>query len=280
MNSATPAATDVTSQFGTYSLRKRHMQLLGWAQSMPASWLGRRAALLLRKIVLSGEYRAVDAVVDGLKFRLYMRDNVSERKFLFMPQFFDRSERALMKERLHDGSVFVDIGANAGIYTMTAAALVGDRGRVLSVEPNPAVLDRLKFNTALNSFNARVTVEQSCVGDSEGMVELTLDDTNLGGSSLVTERSTRKISVACYPLITILGKCGITRIDGLKIDIEGAEDMALIPFFAEAPESLLPGFIILENSPKDWRQDLPDALRKAGYRLLETTRMNMVWIRN
>lgn len=278
MNSA-PAATDVTSPFGTYSLRKRHMQLLGWAQSMPASWLGRRAALLLRKIVLSGEYRAVDAVVDGLKFRLYMRDNVSERKFLFMPQFFDRSERALMKERLSNGSGFVDIGANAGIYTMTAAALVGDRGRVLSVEPNPAVLDRLKFNTALNGFNARVTVEQSCVGDSEGMVELTLDDTNLGGSSLVTERSSRKISVPCYPLLTILGKSGITHIDGLKIDIEGAEDMALIPFFAAAPESLFPGFIILENSPKDWRQDLPDALRKAGYRLLETTRMNMVWIR-
>ncbi|HYD18288.1 MAG TPA: FkbM family methyltransferase [Patescibacteria group bacterium] len=270
---------DTTAPFGTYALKNRDAQLLRWAQGMPASWLGRRAALILRKAVLAGRHKVIDAVVQGVKYRLYMTDNVSERKFLFLPQFFDRFERELLKSRLGYGSTFVDIGANAGIYTMTAAYCVGSGGRVLSVEPNPAVLDRLRFNLALNEFESRVTVEASCVSDAEGVVELTLDDTNLGGSSLVATRSAKKIPVACAPLLTILKRHNIQKIDALKIDIEGAEDKALIPYFRDQQPQYYPALIILENSPTQWAEDLPAALRAAGYTLLQTTRMNMVWER-
>ena len=270
---------DVTSPFGTYTLNKREAQLLRWAQTMPVSWLGRRAALILRKSVLIRKHVIVDAQADGLKFRLYMQDNVSERKFLFLPQFFDRYERDLMKRSLHEGSVFIDIGANAGIYTMTAAALVGETGRVLAIEPNPAVLDRLKFNMALNGFERRILVEQACVSDAEGTVDLMLDDSNLGGSSLVTDRQGHKISVPAYPLLSILKKYQLTHIDALKIDIEGAEDMALVPFLEAAPKELYPRFMILENSEKHWKKDLQGTLKAAGYFLIETTRMNLVWER-
>jgi FkbM family methyltransferase len=271
--------SDFISPFGQYALKKRDAQLLRWAQGMPVSWLGRRAALVLRRQVLSGGHATVDATVDGLKMRLYMKDNVSERKFLFMPQFFDSFERALLKKELPAGGVFVDIGANAGIYTLTAAACVGSSGHVLSIEPNPVVLDRLKFNMTLNGFEHCVQVEQSCVSDAEGVVELTLDDTNLGGSSLVAGRGQKKISVSAYPLKDILAKHNLTRIDALKIDIEGAEDKALIPFFVGAPPALFPRLLILENSAGQWQQDLPGALHKAGYALLKETRMNFVFKR-
>jgi FkbM family methyltransferase len=270
---------DISSPFGKYFLNRREQQLLRWAQHMPVSWLGRRAALILRKSVLVNGHVIVDAVAEGLKFRLYMRDNVSERKFLFMPQFFDRFERDLLKKRLREGAVFIDIGANAGIYTMTAAACVGETGRVLAIEPNPAVLDRLKFNLTLNGFERRVLVEPSCVSDTEGMVTLTLDDTNLGGSSLVAARSEKTLEVACYPLLMVLKKHGIEKIDALKIDIEGAEDLALAPFLESAPKDLLPRIMIIENSRRQWRRDLEGALKAAGYLLIETTRMNMVWER-
>ena len=268
---------DVTSPFGTYKLNKRKDQFLRWGQGMPVSWLGRRAALLLRRAVLEKKITTVDAVVDGLKLRLYMQDNVSERKFLFMPQFFDRYERNLIKNSGPAGGTFVDSGAKAGIYPLTAAAAVGANGRVLAIEPNPAVLDRLKYNLALNNFTARVIVEQACVSDHAGTVELTLDDTNLGGSSLVETRSAKTLSVACYPLLAILQKYQLAHIDALKIDIEGAEDMALIPFLTAAPPQLLPRFIILENSKDSWKKDLQGTLKSAGYSLIETTRMNLVW---
>ncbi len=247
------------------------------AQSMPVNWFGRRAALLCRKVVLKQDYKIVDAQVDGLKLRLYMTDNVSERKFLFLPQFFDRFERQTLKEHLSQGDIFVDVGANAGIYTLTAAALVGAAGQVLSIEPNPVVLERLTFNMALNDFQPQMRIEQAGVSDADGVFDLVFDEGNLGGSSLVNIRSDRKISVRCMPLLSIVQKHGLPRIDAMKVDIEGAEDQALIPFFADAPSHLHPKILIIEHSPWDWKQDLPAALRAAGYDLMRVTRMNMVW---
>ncbi|MDD9900238.1 MAG: FkbM family methyltransferase [Alphaproteobacteria bacterium] len=270
-------ATDTKNSYGRYALKPTAQRILKTAQRMPVSWAGRRGALILRKIVLLSGVGVVDAPVDGLNLRLYMQDNVSERKFLFMPQFFDRFERDLLKEKLQDGDTFIDIGANAGIYTMTAAAAVGDTGRVISIEPNPAVLERLIFNAKLNGFENRITTVQAGVSDTKGTFDLTLDTTNLGGSSLVAARSDKTISVSCYPLLDILNDANVTTIRALKIDIEGAEDKALIPFFASAPKALLPQYIILENSNNQWQADLPASLQNAGYARLQKTRMNTVW---
>lgn len=269
----------MVGDFGRHALKPLQQRLLRCAQSAPANWLGRRAALILRKIVLLTGQPVIDAEVDGLKLRLYMTDNVSERKFLFMPQFFDAYERGLMKKLLKEGSTFVDIGANAGIYTMTAAALVGASGRVLSIEPNPKVLERLSFNAALNGFESRITIEQAGVSDTAGSFALTLDASNLGGSSLVLARGGDKIDVRCDTLLSIVTKNGLRKINAIKIDIEGAEDKALIPFFRDAPKELYPKLLILENAEKDWKEDLPGKLTRAGYVLLKTTRMNQVWER-
>lgn len=271
--------TDTSSIFGTYAPGFAARKLIKAAQKMPVNWFGRRGALFLRKAVLLQGYTTIDAKVEGLLLRLYLNDNVSERKFLFLPQFFDHVERNLMRTRLKKGDVFVDVGANAGIYTMTAAACVGTEGRVLSIEPNPAVLERLSFNARLNKFESRIVVEQSGVSDQAGQFDLVLDETNLGGSSLVAVRSDQKITVLCYPLLDVLKKHAITRVRGMKVDIEGAEDKALIPFLRDAPASLYPDFIILEKSDGDWKQDLNAALMGAGYTKSATTRMNHVWER-
>ncbi|MBI1214733.1 MAG: FkbM family methyltransferase [Alphaproteobacteria bacterium] len=272
--------TDTQSPFGAYAPGSMASALIRKAQSMPVSWLGRRSALFIRKAVLKTSPAPVmDVTVEGLKLRLYMNDNVSERKFLFMPQFFDKQERDLIRAKLPADGVFVDIGANAGIYTMTAAARLTAGGRVLAVEPNPAVLTRLKFNAALNGFEDRIRIEQACVAGEAGTIDLVLDDTNLGGSSIALRRSSHKITVDAWPLAEILKRHGISHVDMLKIDVEGAEDIALIPFLTAAPRDMLPAHIILENSPAEWKQDLKGALEKAGYALKATTRMNMIWQR-
>lgn len=139
------------------------------------------------------------------------------------------------------------------------------------------VLSRLLFNAQINGFEKRIALEPSGISDTEGQFDLTLDDSNLGGSSLVTSRSDRKISVRCYKLLSIAEKYHLRKINALKIDIEGAEDKALIPFFAEAPRGIYPKLIILENSPHHWEKDLPGTLAKTGYRLIRTTKMNQVW---
>ena len=273
-----------TNDFGKYSLTGWRARLLNLAQTMPATWLGKRLALICRKLVLKNGPAIIDSTIDQIHFRLHMRDNVSERKFLFLPQFFDVYERKLLNQHLGSNSVFVDIGANAGIYTLTAAA----RGaKVLAVEPNPAVLERLYFNLVANDLSEKVATVQKGVANTTGSFELKLDPDNLGGSSLLTRNSvtkssdTRKnaasLTINCDLLENILLHAGINSIDILKIDIEGAEDQALIPFFETASKSLYPQFFIIENSEQQWQHDLPALFESHDYQRIKRTRMNSIW---
>lgn len=262
------------SAYGAYALNGFSAVLLSCAQKMPVNGFGRKSALILRKIVRLCGHKVIDAEVEGVKMRFHTEDNVSERKFLFMPQFYDVRERALIAAELSPESVFVDIGANAGIYSLWAAKY---GARVISVEPNPVVMGRLKFNAAVNGFEGRIAPVQAAVSDSEGVFDLVLDASNLGGSSLVAGAG-EKISVPCRTLLSLLREQGVEKTDMLKIDVEGAEDKALLPFFQSAPQSLWPRWVIIENSGK-WPVDLYGALEGRGYKRHLATRMNVIFSR-
>ena len=71
---------------------------------------------------------------------------------------------------------------------------------------------------------------------------------------------TRPMSPLCRlkyrPLLEVLIQESITRIDALKIDVEGAEERILIPFFNEAEKSLWPKLLIIEDARTSWRNGL------------------------
>ena len=54
---------------------------------------------------------------------------------------------------LGEGDVFVDIGANIGYFTSLAASIVGERGRVLAIEPGASNTKFLMLNKQINAFN-------------------------------------------------------------------------------------------------------------------------------
>lgn len=65
--------------------------------------------------------------------------------------------------------------------------------------------------------------------------------------------------------MAILRDAGITRIDALKIDVEGVEDEVLMPFLAEASSNLLPRLIIIEDGSSGWKSDVFGRLAERGY---------------
>ena len=84
----------------------------------------------------------------------------------------------------------------------------------------------------------------------------------------------------CRPLLEVLIQESITRIDALKIDVEGAEDRILIPFFNEAEESLWPKLLIIEDARTSWRNGLFSTLSKYGYAVAARTRLNVMMRRS
>jgi FkbM family methyltransferase len=267
--------------YGHYALTETQRRLLAFAQSRKANWLGRRLALLARRLVLSGRTQPIDAETEGFRLRVHVSDNISERKFLFMPRFCDVDERRYLVEHLTPGGVFLDIGANAGIYTLTVArayAKLG-AGTVLAVEANPIMQSRLAFNIGLNTLEAHVEIVPIALSSRDGEVAFSISNDNLGESGLLATGG-RNIRVPCMTLASLLEAHGVERLDGMKIDVEGMEDVILSPYLAKADEAQLPRFIIIEDSTRRWHLDLLGEFAAKGYRVIARRKMNLILSRD
>jgi FkbM family methyltransferase len=247
-------------------------------------------APMVRKIAVKMCSLPMDLTVGGVSLRCNFYDNYSEKKFVFTPWRYDLEERRLLRRELPKDGVFVDIGTNIGLYTIAAAKALGAGGRVLSFEPNPHTMKRLKLNLDANfpaGSGPKISLLNVGVADKDSEFELQVDSSNLGASSIAARNrsrdpaiATRKsVTVRCRPLLDVLSEQGVESIDVLKIDIEGAEDIALAPYLSNAPDSRLARVIIIENSAELWSCDLFAMMEGRGYKLRFRNRMNSVYSR-
>jgi len=250
-------------------------------RALPQSWAGRRLAMALRHVALGFMKREpVDLETFGIRMRLYPYNNICEKRILFTPQYFDPQELELLEKRITDGFTFVDIGANVGWYSLFVASRAGASARVLALEPQPEIFDRLTYNIRLNPFGT-VKAVACAVADKTGELTLFLDRRNRGESSvkIVGSSPSDTLRVPAVTLLDLLQREGFARVDAVKLDVEGAEDLILAPFFRDAPVSLHPSLLILEDGRDKWQTDLPVLLEQHGYRLVLQTRLNLVYER-
>lgn len=264
--------------FGRYEPSPLQARILRMTRRVPGSWLGRRAAMLLRRVALMSIRHPVDDVIYGQKMRLYPFNNVCEKRALFTPQFFDPVERAILSGCLKEESVFVDVGANIGLYSLFVAGLTPSV-RVLAIEPQPDLFARLTYNVAQNE-TGRIKALCCALSDKEGEMTLFISEDNRGESSIkiMDERagSGNAIRVPAKTLLGVARQEGLKRIDALKIDVEGAEDLVIAPFLRDAPEEMLPGLVILGNSRSRWQVDIVAMMEERGYHVLATPKSNIV----
>src|SRR5689334_12819537 len=173
--------------FGCYAPSLLQSWLIGIGGKLPRSWAGRRAASLIRSVLKRYSGRPIDLVRLGSRMRLYPSSNASEKRLMATPQFFDAVEMALLEERLAPGFVFLDIGANAGAYTLFVANRVGRSSRIIAVEPHPTALARLNCNLALNAIDWAKVVP-AALSDHNGSVSLYVNTRNIGSSSVLSGR--------------------------------------------------------------------------------------------
>jgi FkbM family methyltransferase len=275
-------ATTQTDGYGTYAPKGMVQTILNWTRNAGEGWLSRRVAFALRRIAISRlGGKPVDIEALGAKMRLFPYQNVCEKRILFTPQFFDPAELAALKSRMCDGFVFLDIGANIGGYSLFVSAHAGPTARVLAFEPQPDIYERLVYNLRLNPFPT-VKALACAVADKDGELTLFIDPNNKGESSVKVMSGVTtagSIKVPSKKLLTLLEEQGFDRVDAAKLDTEGAEDIILETFFAEAPEQLWPRLLIMERGGNRWHIDLPALLVAKGYKVLEETRNNVIYER-
>lgn len=122
------------------------------------------------------------------------------------------------------GGVVVDGGANVGLFALTAAAAVGPRGRVIAIEAAPATARILRRNAEINA-GLRIDVEEVALADREGEISFTAFEAGSGLSSFAPADGGEVITVRTTTLDRLVAGSG--RVDVVKLDLEGAELLAL-----------------------------------------------------
>lgn len=265
--------------FGTFAPTPWQARLIGATRGLPDGWFARRLAYLLRRIVIMLLRHPLDVEVFGQRMRLSPFHNVCEKRVLFTPQYFDPAERAELERRITDDMVFVDVGANVGVYALFAAGRAGPGARILAIEPQPMIFERLAFNIALNP-GVMIKAISCALADRDGAITLFVDAENRGESSIKilgwTGETGQSVQVPACTLMTLARQEGLDHIDALKIDVEGAEDLILKPFLEAAPDALLPGLVIVGRAEASWQSDCVALLGARGYRTVLKTKLNVV----
>lgn len=170
--------------FGAHAPGAALLRIVRATRACGPGWAGMRRAFALRAV---GQRMVGDGAVDiealGARMRLHPADNVVEKRLLYTPQYFDPAERALLAARARPDLVFLDIGANVGPYALEAARLSGPTARIVAVEAQREIYERLVFNIRQNAF-ATVKAIECALADREAQVTLFLDPRNRARASI------------------------------------------------------------------------------------------------
>jgi FkbM family methyltransferase len=193
----------------------------------------RQCKLKLREarwsIFLAGRSRSL--LMDlkpGLKIRLF---GDSELCRLIYYRSFEANERDFLIRFLRSGDVFIDVGANIGLFTLIAAKCVGPRGRVVAFEPTASTYDRLAGNVYMNGF-ANVDCIKLALSDARGRLRLARASGGFDAWNSLAEpamgRSCESEEVEVVEWDDYAKERGLAgAVTMMKIDVEGWESRVL-----------------------------------------------------
>jgi len=216
-----------------------------------------------------------------LIFELDLNDTIQRHIFF---ELYDRDDLDLLKSLLTEGDVVFDIGGNVGLYTIALAKTVGPSGKVHVFEPIPENILAIHRNVGLNHFENRVIENSVAVTDSETTLELHLPSSrdNTGWASIVSTPSRNSsIKVEAMNLDTYVQRNEIRKIKLIKIDIEGAELLALHGMSTILSDDDPPMIYFEINSPLLEKQkiesnDIKQYLARFGYKLYKLKQKTLI----
>lgn len=173
---------------------------------------------------------------------------------------FEQDKQVLFSTLVRPGQTVLDIGANVGFYTLLAAELVGNSGRVVSFEPLPRNQHYLREHVRLNGLT-NVTLIEAAVADREGRASFASADAPEMGR--LSDEGQLEVEVVSLDGAIAAGRVPVP--DLMKIDVEGAEARVL-----EGARNLLATrrpTILLATHGAEVHRRCCDLLREAGYEL-------------
>jgi FkbM family methyltransferase len=226
---------------------------------------------IVRKLAMRGifENKTLIQTSDDFLIHVNKTDGISWR--IYFTGFHERNIGALIKENLKEGDVFVDVGANIGYFTIMAAKVVGQVGRVIAFEASPNTTKLLEKNLNANQLK-NVDVRNIAISQEHGKVKIyNSGAAHIGqGSILETRGGSVEAEVTSMPLNADTIGVDVSRIRLIKIDVEGAEKFVVAGMVGLLNDPKFNGDIILEIAPEDLDVSVEEFLKpftSRGYKI-------------
>lgn len=207
-----------------YLLKSAVKPLIG--KGLGDLWLAKSVYGELTKLLMPEQAKIVD--IEGFK----MRVNTDKRgldgmtTLIVTSHTYEPMTTKVFKALLKEGMNAIDVGANIGYFTLLASKLIGNKGKVWAIEPEPHNLQCLLDNVVLNNLTNVVAFEKAA-SDVNGKAIFYVSRRESGEHSLLTGRPSIKdtIEVETMKLDDLIDG---QRIDFLKTDTEGNEMSVLM----------------------------------------------------
>jgi FkbM family methyltransferase len=187
----------------------------GWSKVELARYL---AANAISKLSGGVDRRDVDLKLSGFDVRV---QTFSSQLGSYADIFFLGEYEKVPGFETTAGQTVIDAGANVGFFSLRHAQNVGPSGRVFAFEPNPQVFELLQRNMARNGLT-QVRCLASALGEQVSEVRFHADPRGTSLGHVATE-SEGGDPVLCTTLDALVEQEQLSRIDLLKMDVEGYE---------------------------------------------------------
>ncbi|MDP3765316.1 MAG: FkbM family methyltransferase [Nanoarchaeota archaeon] len=161
-------------------------------------------------IVTKNRFKVFESSI-GHNMRLDLSNDL-QRAYYFLNYGQDLLE--IMKQSLKKDSVFIDVGANIGYFTMLASSII-KRGRIIAFEPSSVNYEILLNNTK----NSIVEAHKTALSDKNGSARLYIDKKSTGWHSLIGSGQYENVKASRFDDLDF----GLKKIDLIKIDVERHE---------------------------------------------------------
>lgn len=183
----------------------------------------RKSKKLIREYILRKEF--IKRTKYGFKIKLDVSRDVDKH---FYWGEFEVDIINFLKSLLNECSIFFDIGANIGIYSLLASKHIRNGGKVYSFEPSDWAYERLMENLKLND-SKNVEVLKLAATNSSGLKRFYVceDDAYNSLNSFPMKDVQKVIEINSIRIDEYCSNHNVKKIDILKVDAEGADYLVL-----------------------------------------------------
>jgi len=209
--------------FLTYKLLRNLLKVSGLSKLRVV----RRAKHLAHERITRMIFHEDQVLVEVEGYKMYMWNDTASS---VQARNYEPYTTELFKQALAAGATVVNIGAHVGYYTLLAARLVGERGRVYAFEPEPANFHLLVRNIELNGFKNVIAVDKAVMHQT-GTFDLCLSEGSgchsIALASAAADKAVRRIPVECVALDDFLRAQRVGTVDVVLMDTEGSDFFVL-----------------------------------------------------